>query len=1555
MARIVIEDLPPVEQLSVEEMQALFGAGRKPFQPSLESLESRELMAANLTASLLPGGVLHIEGTERADQIRVVQTGSELKVEGFSIQTASGLKSSVSLASVRLVEVDALGGDDQFWATYTPPGVLPQIRFDGGAGNDTLTGPTGTVLDAEAGKDTLRGAVLANGRLLELGTDGRLLAKAASGGPWGVVAANVRDFAVGTDGALYTLGTDNNVSRFATATPGQSTLFESAVARFAVSGDKVILLGTDGYLRQRNSDRSGLAFADDVNGTSVAGGYEANVVSFGVDAGYVHLRTARGVFKVVPLGGGPATIYRGLDPKQGAVKSYEVSGTWAFMGFADGYVRQQKLDGTGWDFAFLRAGASATTPAWGRLGDRLYGLAGDGTLLLRTVDQSPAQTAPVAGVQAAGNGLFFLDGDALYRFDRTTGALRRFDANPVKSFDTTSDGYVFFLATGGTLYKKPADATAAGSAVRFNSSLVDSFSIRADVVYMLERATGTDPGYLVQQGSNDATAASIRLRFQETSGLLFFRPGNDSTYLFSLNRASGRVLLWNKITSEYTVSGAYLVNLKTDGTLAVNNVSTGQETTNEAGVRSYLVAGTRVLWLATDGYLRQRELVGGKATFADDENGAAVSGGYEKGVVEYGVTGNYLHLRTAAGVVKVVPVGGGLHTVHRTDVTSYAVAGKTVVMLFADQKLRQQNLDGTGWDYVHNTRTVLRHVASGGNITTLWSDGYLESRRLSDGLVTFHRDTVRGFAVASGKVFMEFADGYVRQQNLDGTGWQYTFLRNGARMATSAWGIAGERLYGLANDGLMFSRTAGQNPEQSAALAAVREAGGKYFFRDYDGYLLALDPVAHLVTTYDSTKVQAFGTLGDQVYMFEVNGYLIKQGANSTSYRRIAFENAGSKLFFHDPDGSFYYLDTMSNGVGNVVSSYRIRQKYDALYAAGADLGLPQGDAYDVTGGSAQAFDRGVIYYLGSATRTYAVYHEFYDAWKTYGGAGVLGRPRGDEEKPGSNGLRAGQYRQQFDRGVVWWTRGAGAVAAHTDLYDAWKSHGGEAALGRAVRDEERYGPLSHGLYKQEFAYGTVFWSRDGQTSVVLKQFLEVAQGAGLGAATTDTFKTADGGFGQHFTRGGVYRTAGGETIVIGNNALWQRYLGMRAESGTLGLPTSNGIDFGGGWSGHQFAHGALVVRGGETRLLASPLWEKYFALGGANGSLGGLVTGDEVTTLSGARYTLFQRGALYWQPGSDPTVVVDTSGLVNLTRVTDEFLASLQAYADRLAPAARQVVLQSLRGASGFSFTTGIPFVDKALGVAANEEGYKRLQGSCASTLAAISGLGSALADLTGFATAFIERCGQAAVLGKDGQLDRACLKMFEAEAIVVRDLVGSASQSTASVTLDVLTAVTIDTFASRALNAHEVELANSIFGKLDTTGVRVCVISNSVPLDRPFVHGRVIYVTDDYTDGTTQADRMTLAHELTHVLQDQHSTDTNTYSAIRDQFHNLARGDQPYKVELTDSTNWSDLSAEQQAAVVEAYQGHLDGTALPLPELSLHWRVLSQAGLFQWRPNAG
>src|SRR5262249_52029815 len=145
-------------------------AGRKhSFQPGVERLEERTLLASHLTASL-SGGLLRIQGTSHGDQIIVREINNRISVAGVSIRVGGHRRASVSASSVRRIEVNGLGGNDTIDLDSKAHGGQP-IRVPavirGGPGNDTIRGGAGNdriyggpgndILYGGAGNDFLDG------------------------------------------------------------------------------------------------------------------------------------------------------------------------------------------------------------------------------------------------------------------------------------------------------------------------------------------------------------------------------------------------------------------------------------------------------------------------------------------------------------------------------------------------------------------------------------------------------------------------------------------------------------------------------------------------------------------------------------------------------------------------------------------------------------------------------------------------------------------------------------------------------------------------------------------------------------------------------------------------------------------------------------------------------------------------------------------------------------------------------------------------------------------------------------------------------------------------------------------------------------------------------------------------------------------------------------------------------------------------------------------------------------------------------------------------------
>lgn len=125
------------------------------FQPSVEALEDRTLMAAHLSAAL-DRGVLRIDGTAGNDAIVVRTVGNRITVEGAKIQVPrQGQRRSVLAGAVTEIVVNAQGGNDQ----VTVSGDIPvRATVWAGDGNDVVQGGGGDdLLDGGAGHDQLHG------------------------------------------------------------------------------------------------------------------------------------------------------------------------------------------------------------------------------------------------------------------------------------------------------------------------------------------------------------------------------------------------------------------------------------------------------------------------------------------------------------------------------------------------------------------------------------------------------------------------------------------------------------------------------------------------------------------------------------------------------------------------------------------------------------------------------------------------------------------------------------------------------------------------------------------------------------------------------------------------------------------------------------------------------------------------------------------------------------------------------------------------------------------------------------------------------------------------------------------------------------------------------------------------------------------------------------------------------------------------------------------------------------------------------------------------------
>lgn len=110
---------------------------------SVESLERREMMAANLSAAF-DGWTLRIEGTNNSDQIIVRERNNQISVDNASIRFNNSNLSSIAAGSVHAITVDGLAGNDIILLNSESlagqQAITANATIHGGAGNDQIAG-----------------------------------------------------------------------------------------------------------------------------------------------------------------------------------------------------------------------------------------------------------------------------------------------------------------------------------------------------------------------------------------------------------------------------------------------------------------------------------------------------------------------------------------------------------------------------------------------------------------------------------------------------------------------------------------------------------------------------------------------------------------------------------------------------------------------------------------------------------------------------------------------------------------------------------------------------------------------------------------------------------------------------------------------------------------------------------------------------------------------------------------------------------------------------------------------------------------------------------------------------------------------------------------------------------------------------------------------------------------------------------------------------------------------------------------------------------------------
>ncbi len=186
-----------------------------------------------------------------------------------------------------------------------------------------------------------------------------------------------------------------------------------------------------------------------------------------------------------------------------------------------------------------------------------------------------------------------------------------------------------------------------------------------------------------------------------------------------------------------------------------------------------------------------------------------------------------------------------------------------------------------------------------------------------------------------------------------------------------------------------------------------------------------------------------------------------------------------------------------------------IWEQFKSIGASSAGLGLPTGEETDIRGGRVLPFQQGRMYW-SDATGAHEVHGGIAQAYDRLGAEnGVLGLPTADEaDAPGAGGVRI----SRFAAGDVYWSARTGAWEVHGAVRDKWASVGGpRSVLGLPVTDEV----AEPGGARGTFVYGRVYWSPSTGAhqlyGSILARYLADGGVARYGFPTSDEYGTLVG------------------------------------------------------------------------------------------------------------------------------------------------------------------------------------------------------------------------------------------------------------------------------------------------------------------------------------------------------------------------------------------------------------------------------------------------------------
>lgn len=251
---------------------------------------------------------------------------------------------------------------------------------------------------------------------------------------------------------------------------------------------------------------------------------------------------------------------------------------------------------------------------------------------------------------------------------------------------------------------------------------------------------------------------------------------------------------------------------------------------------------------------------------------------------------------------------------------------------------------------------------------------------------------------------------------------------------------------------------------------------------------------------------------------------------------------------------------------------------------AGKWLGACTGGEYQVTGGTAQDFHGGQVFW-SQATGAHPVAGAIGGTYQaSVGPGGPLGLPVSDE-RPLPDGR--GRF-QAFQNGMVYWTPQTGAQLVRGAILDAWGKQGYERGPAGYPTGAELKTPNRDGVV-QGFENGTVYFSpKTGAHRIqglIRGKYAQLGfENSFLGFPAADEQPLANAGRLSRFEGGNIYWSPLSGAWAVHTGPIMDAWGQQGFERGRLGYPISDEFAVPGGVQ-QNFQTGFIVFRGGKAEV----------------------------------------------------------------------------------------------------------------------------------------------------------------------------------------------------------------------------------------------------------------------------------------------------------------------------------------------------------------------------------